>query len=106
MQLHSKSGFIFYNNFSSGIYYSTSEYERCSSTISPRYHSWEWAIYLIKHFTSLSLTDIGQLFKDEIFSPEKTTPKELTQTRLDSVLNYKSLNDKIKINHLKTWFSD
>jgi len=26
-QLHSKSGFIFYNNFNSGIYYLTSEYE-------------------------------------------------------------------------------
>jgi hypothetical protein len=27
MQLHSKSGFIFYNNFDLGIYYSTSGYE-------------------------------------------------------------------------------
>jgi len=27
MQLHSKSGFIFYNNFNSGIYYQTSGHE-------------------------------------------------------------------------------
>ena len=33
MQLHSKSGLIFYNNFDSEIYYSTSGCERPSSTI-------------------------------------------------------------------------
>jgi hypothetical protein len=27
IQLHSKSGFIFYNNYDSGIYYSTSGYK-------------------------------------------------------------------------------
>ena len=35
MQLHSKSGFIFYNNFDSGIYYSTSGHESSSSTHLP-----------------------------------------------------------------------
>jgi chromosomal replication initiation ATPase DnaA len=63
MQLHSKPGFIFYNNFDSGIYYSTSEYERSSSTILSQYRPGQWGIYLIKHFTSLSFTEIGQLFK-------------------------------------------
>ena len=33
IQLHSKSGFIFYNHFDSGTYYSTLEYESSSSTI-------------------------------------------------------------------------
>jgi chromosomal replication initiation ATPase DnaA len=63
MQLHSKSGFIFYNNFNSGIYYSTSRYERLSSTILSQYRSWQRVIYLIKYFTALSLAEIGQLFE-------------------------------------------
>jgi len=40
MQLYSKSGFIFYNNFDSVIYYSTSRYKRPSSTILSQYRSW------------------------------------------------------------------
>jgi len=39
MQLYSKSGFIFYNNFDSGIYYSTSKHERSSSVILLQYCS-------------------------------------------------------------------
>ncbi|MBU4361729.1 hypothetical protein KJ813_03575, partial [bacterium] len=42
---------------------STSEYERSSSTILSQYRSWQRVIYLINHFTLLSLAEIGQLFK-------------------------------------------
>jgi len=63
MQLHSKSGFIFHNNFNSGIYYSTSKYERSPSTSLSQYRSGWWGIYLINHFTALSLAEIGQLFE-------------------------------------------
>ena len=63
MQLHSKSGFTFYNNLNSRIYYQTSGYERSSSTILSRYRPWQRGIYLINHFTALSLAEIGQLFK-------------------------------------------
>ena len=63
MQLYYKSGFIFYNNFDSGIYYSISGYERPSSTILSQYRSWWLGIYLIKNFTSLSLAETGRLFK-------------------------------------------
>jgi len=39
-QLHSKSGFVFYNNFNSGIYYSTLGHEGSSSTILSKYCPW------------------------------------------------------------------
>ena len=85
MQLHSKSGFIFYNNFDSGIYYQTSEYERSPSTsLSPYRSGWE-GIYLIKHFTSLSLAEMGQLFKMD-YSAVSQTAKRFEQ---ESKTNHK-----------------
>ena len=46
-----------------GIYYQTSGHERLSSTILSQHYSWWRGVYLIKYFTSLSLAEIGQLFK-------------------------------------------
>ncbi len=85
MPLQSKSGFTFYNNFDSGICYSTSEYERSSSTILSQYRSWYRSIYLIKHFASLSLTEMGQLFKMD-YSAVSQAAKRFEQK---SKTNYK-----------------
>jgi len=85
MPLHSKSGFIFYNNFDSGIYYSTSEYERSSSISLSPYRSGWGGIYLINHFTSLSLTEMGQLFKMD-YSAVSQTAKRFEQ---ESKTNHK-----------------
>ena len=83
-RLHSKSGFIFYNNFDSRIYYQTSGYKKPSSTILSQCHSWQRAIYLIKHFTSLSLTEIGRLFKMDYPAVSQAA---------------KRFEQKIKVNH-------
>jgi len=83
MQLHYKSGFIFYNNFDSGIYYQTSEYERSPSTsLSPYRSGWE-GIYLINHFTSLSLAEIGQLFEMD-YSAVSQAAKRFEQKSKDN----------------------
>jgi len=83
MQLHSKSGFIFYNNFDSGIYYQTSEYERSPSTSLSPYRSGWWGIYLINHFTSLSLAEIGQLFEMD-YSAVSQAAKRFEQKSKDN----------------------
>ena len=79
MRLHFKSGFIIYNTFNLGIYDQTSGDKKSSLTILSLYRSWHRGIYLIKYYTSLSLTEIGQPFKDKVFLSKKTTPNRLTQ---------------------------
>jgi len=74
-QLHSKSGFIFYNSSNSGIYYSTSGYEIPFSAILSKYSFGVVSIYLTKHFTSLSLAEIRQLFKMDYSIVSKVTKR-------------------------------
>jgi len=92
-QLHSKSGFIFYNSSNSGIYYSTSGYEIPFSAILSKYSFGVVSIYLTKHFTSLSLAEIRQLFKMDYSIVSKVT-KRFEQ---ESKVNYKIGKIKQKV---------
>ena len=73
MQLHSRSGFVFYNNFNSGIYYQTSGQERF---FSQSYHNIALGgEAFIESSTSLSLAEIGQLFKMDYLAVSQAAKK-------------------------------